>query len=203
MVDNNNSKDVTSNSLSNQQENGLGNNNRQAKRYILIFVSVPLAIFLCYCSITALGYRHRLANIIRQQTQDTPDAIPILDAFMKRMEEKDPEAALELWSTCGRGYISLAVLENLQKGDNYALFEGYESIELTKFITIDRISSSLEISQSTIAEVEGTVTYEGFDEFGFFTGALIEVENDVWRICQFHINVPPSKLKKEQQALSF
>lgn len=203
MGDLSNSKEISIHLLPNQEENGFKIKNKKVKRYFIYFILVILTIILCYISIFALGYRQRLANRIWQQTQHTPDVIPILDTFMKRMEEKNPEAALDLCSTCGRGNVSLAVLENLLKGEYYVLFEDYKSIELTEFITIDRISSSLEISQSTIAEVKGTVTYEGYDDIGFFTGALIEEENDEWRICEFHITVPPTKLKKEQQAWSF
>jgi hypothetical protein len=77
-------------------------------------------------------------------------------------------------------------------GNNYVLFEGYESMMLTNLNLNAAFNTNPDLPQGTVAKAAGIVTYEGGIK-GQVT-ATLEEEDGTWRLHQINVTVPPSKL---------
>jgi hypothetical protein len=72
------------------------------------------------------------------------------------------------------------------------VFDGYESVAITKLNIKAAFNTNPDLPQGTIVEVAGVVTYKG-GVTGQFT-ATLEEENDGWGLHYIHVTVPPSKI---------
>jgi hypothetical protein len=144
--------------------------------------------FTCLCSIlcTALVATGAYRVIIERTPITT-----VLDTFMTYMLVKEPENAYALFSPRAQRQVSLADLEDMITGNNYVLFDGYQSLSIDHFTMSATANTNPDLPQGTTANVNGTVTYKGG-----FTGQLIAVLEKVdgsWRLHKIHVTVSPDK----------
>lgn len=142
------------------------------------------AVLVSVCGIVVWRGMATVAN-------ETPLVEQVIDEFMTIMEAKDAAAAYALFSTRAQHKLSLADGEKLLEGNNYALFEGYRSVAIDQINIIASFTPDPNAPQGTVAEVAGTVTYTG-GATGTFT-AVLEKENDKWRLFAISVSVPPDK----------
>ncbi len=77
------------------------------------------------------------------------------------------------------------------EGNNFVLFEGYQSVEVLNLNVSQAFNTNQNLPQGTVAKVDGTISYDG----GFIGqfNAVLEKEGDVWRLHNINITVPPNK----------
>jgi hypothetical protein len=130
---------------------------------------------------------------------DAQDAAwELVDAYMRAMATKDVPQAYALFSTRLQQVYSLSDVEGLLQGNNYGLFEGYESIEVDNVTVTSRFSTNASVPKA-MAQVKGTVNYQGGVQGTF--EANMELEDDQWRLSKVWIVVPPEKLQGSPEAM--
>ena len=83
-------------------------------------------------------------------------------------------------STRTKRNVPLADIEKGLEGNNYTVFEGYQSIAVTNFTLNLTSDSDPEMPQGLVAEVDGMISYaDGFT--GDFT-AVLEQEGEEWQL---------------------
>jgi hypothetical protein len=116
-----------------------------------------------------------------------------LDTLMKNMEAKDVESAFALFSPRAQRQMSITDLEELTEGNNYRLFEGYESISLQNIELLAAVDTNPDMPQGTIANVTAILFYaDGLT--GDLTAVLEKVDGK-WRLFSFSVNVPSDKFQ--------
>jgi hypothetical protein len=117
----------------------------------------------------------------------------ILDSYMKYMTVKDGEKAYELFSPRVQRQFPIAKQQELLVGNNYAIFEGYQSLAIQN-LNISAVSNSdSNAAQGTVAKVTGVIQYEGNIQ-GTFSSVLEKVD-DHWKIHSINVTAPVSKIK--------
>lgn len=116
----------------------------------------------------------------------------VLDDFMRDMVAEDVEAALELFSPRAQRQFSKTDLDALLEGNNYVLFEGYQSLMIGNLNIKAVANTNPDVPQGTVAEVSGIITYEN-DFSGRFVATLEKDDGD-WFLFFINITVPPDKL---------
>jgi hypothetical protein len=122
---------------------------------------------------------------------ERPNVEKVIDQFMRAMAEKDADRAYALFSSRSKRKTPLADIEKLTEGNNYKLFEGYRSVELTNLNLQAAISTNPDSPQGTVGNANGTISYDGN-----FTGAFratLEKEGENWRIFGINVTAPPDK----------
>jgi hypothetical protein len=117
----------------------------------------------------------------------------VLDLYMKAMDAKDAKGAYALLSPRAQRQIPLSKVEDLLKGNNYVIFEGYQSLLVGNFNVSAVANTNPNVPQGTVANVTGTIKFEGGFQ-GTFTGVLEKVDGK-WQIDSMYVVVPPSKVK--------
>jgi hypothetical protein len=117
----------------------------------------------------------------------------VLDSFMKYMEANDVESAYALFSPRVQRQIPIDDVQEMIKGNNYVLFEGYQSISVQNIKLTAAVNTNPDLPQGTVANVKGFIEYsDGFT--GNFTATLEKVDG-LWMIHRIDINVPPNKFQ--------
>lgn len=154
---------------------------------LLIFGSVLFLLCACFSLCLVTGG----ASFIKVFQERRP-VEEVIDTFMQTMVARNTEKAFTLFSTRAQRQMEMSDLEDMSQGNNYVLFDGYESIEIGNFNISKAFNTDQNLPQGTVAKVDGTIYYDGG-----YTGsfqAVLEKENGVWRIYNIHITVPPNKL---------
>ncbi|MFT3890296.1 MAG: nuclear transport factor 2 family protein [Anaerolineales bacterium] len=162
-------------------------NKRSNRNQLLIIAGLVLVVCLGVCVCVALG-GGALGSVFKEQAP----VKAVIDDFMKAMLQKDTEKAYSLFSARVRRQIDISELEKMIKGNNYILFEGYQSIEINNFKVSTSVNTNQNLPQGKVATVNGIVYYSG-DIAGKFD-AVLEKEGDTWRIHNINVTVPPDKL---------
>jgi len=115
----------------------------------------------------------------------------VLDAYMKFMAAKDIENAYALFSPRARRQIPISQLQDMIEGNNYYVFEGYQSLSVVNIKLSTMVNADPDVPQGTVANVSGTITYAGSFN-GTFTGTLEKVDG-AWQIDGIYVAVPPNK----------
>jgi hypothetical protein len=117
----------------------------------------------------------------------------VLDTYMKYMVQKDIENAYGLFSSRAKRQFATSKLQEMIEGNNYVIFEGYQSLSVDGIHMTQSVNTNPDIPQGLVTNVNGTISYE--DDFkGSFTGTLEKV-NGEWQIDGVFISVPPNKFK--------
>lgn len=152
----------------------------------VLFMSTTLAVNSC-------------AMPSESSVSDAQDAAwELVDAYMRAMSNKDVPQAYALFSTHLQQVYSLSDVEGLLQGNNYGLFEGYESIEVDTVTVTSGFSTNPAVPM-TVAQVKGTVSYQGGVQGTF--EANMELEDGQWRLSKVWIVVPPEKLQGSPEAM--
>lgn len=117
----------------------------------------------------------------------------VLDDFMRDMLDEDVDAALALFSPRAQRQFSKSDMESLLEGNNYVLFEGYQSLTIGRINVKAVANTNPDVPQGTVAEVSGTVAYEDGIS-GQFVATLEKVGGE-WFLFFINITVPPDKLE--------
>ena len=128
------------------------------------------------------------------------DMAVVLDRFMRRMADKDPAGAYALFSSRARKhYARSAELERLDRGANYAVFEGYRTLAITSLKINAEFHSSSIPPQGTVAEVNATLRYAGGSSGDL--EAVLEMERGGWMLASFNVTVPPEKISASSHSV--
>ena len=147
-----------------------------------------IAATLCVCiAIAVFSIGQSIAGISREQTAITP----VIQQFMKAMEQRDTTTAYRLFSSRAQRQTPLRDVETLAEGDNYILFEGYEDATISDTSVTSSVNTNADVPQGTVANVNGTITYTDGIQGSF--RATLEKENNEWKLFFINITVPPSK----------
>lgn len=117
----------------------------------------------------------------------------VIDAFMRAMVEKDTDKAFALFSTRVQRQISMSDIEEMLEGNNYVLFEGYQSLEIQNINISKAVNTNQDLPQGTVATVDGIIFYDG--DFAGTFDAVLEKEGAIWRLHRVNVIVPPNKIK--------
>jgi hypothetical protein len=162
---------------------------KESKRNLWIIVIASVGV-ICIGSIICASI------IILGATKINAEKAPVesvLNSFMTYMVVEDVDSAYELFSPRAQRQIPISEIEEMLEGNNYILYEGYESLTVQN-LNVSVVSNTNEnLPQGTVAKVTGTINYED-DIQGTFTGVLEKV-NGNWEIDGFHITVPPDKFQ--------
>lgn len=158
------------------------------KRSVKFYVGI-VAATVCACltiggAIVALG--------LNEVSEEKAPVEAVLDDFMREMLAEDVDAALELFSPRAQRQFSKSDLDALLAGNNYILFEGYQSLTVGRLNIKAVANTNPDVAQGTVAEVIGTITYEN-DFSGNFVATLEKVDGE-WFLFFINITVPPDKL---------
>jgi hypothetical protein len=122
----------------------------------------------------------------------------VLDGFMRAVEDKDTARAYTFMSRRATKLWAMSRMEGMIKGNNYVIFDGYRSLQVSDITIGFQSSPQPGEPQGIVAQVSGSVTYDcGYT--GDFE-AVLEKEGDNWRIFGIQVNVPPDKLKPNPQS---
>jgi hypothetical protein len=147
-----------------------------------------LLVFICLCvGIAGAGIGMSMRELFTQG----PTIESVIDAYMIALADQDAQRAYALMSTRAKRNVSLADIEMGLQGNNYTVFEGYQSLTVTD-LTINFTSDpDPDMPQGEVAEVQGMISYT-YDFTGTFA-VVLEKEGDEWRIYGINVNVPPDK----------
>src|SRR5688572_11710701 len=98
----------------------------KSNKNIWIIVGIVVVI-LCLCSIACFALFG--TSMYKVYTEKAPVEL-VLDNYMRYMANKDAEGAYALLSPRAQRQIPISEVENLLEGNNYILFEGYQSLSV-------------------------------------------------------------------------
>jgi hypothetical protein len=124
------------------------------KRVVIGALVVGLCLFMGLCGVV-FG-----AGILKV-TIEKPKVERVIDKFMSAMAAKDADKAYTLLSTHSKKKASLADVEKLLNGNNYLLFDGYQSVTIPNFTLNAAFSSDADMPQGTFAQADGTIAFRG------------------------------------------
>ncbi len=158
----------------------------------LILIVFAIGLVGCIC----IGMTGFAALGLSIATQKAPIE-RTLNEFMKAMSKRDSARAYSLVSTRARQFVSAADVQEGLHGANFALFSGYLGIELTEMNLTCVGKAPVDEPQGLIATVSARLSYA--DGYSGDLEGVLEQEQDVWRIWNFSVTVPPAKISNEPQ----
>lgn len=145
---------------------------------------------LCLGSIACLAILGILMNKVN--TEKAPIELVVND-FMRYMADRDVESAYTLFSPRAQQQIPRSKIQEMLEGNNYLLFEGYQSLSVSNISISFVVNTNPDVPQGTVAKVTGIINFEGGIQ-GSFDGTLEEVDG-TWMIDGIYVTVPPDKIK--------
>jgi len=162
---------------------------RKSNKKKLMIAGIVVAVLLL-CSITCVLL---YGAVLKKVNAEKAPIETVLGNYMQYMEDKDAESAYTLFSPRVQRQIPISDIENLLKGNNYILFEGYQSLSVSNLNVSATANMDPDLPQGTVATVTGDIFFEG-NIHGSFNGILEKV-GGIWMIYGMHVTVPPDKIK--------
>jgi hypothetical protein len=162
---------------------------KKSNKNTWIIVGIAIAV-VCLCSVACLAI---FGTSMFKVLQEKEPVETVLDSYMQHMADKDTESAYALFSPRAQRQIPISELENMIEGNNYILFEGYQSLSVSNLNISAAANTNPDLPQGTVAKVTGILMFEGNIQ-GSFEGVLEKVD-DKWMIDGMFITVPPDKIK--------
>ncbi len=151
---------------------------------------------LICCALLAIGVV-ALGGVLATLGKEKGRVERVLDEFMRAVENKDTARAYNLVSTRATKVWTTSAIQDLTKGYNYFLFEGYRSLQVNDATIGFQSSPDPDEPQGIVARVSGIVLYDcGYT--GSFE-AVLEKEGDNWKIFGIAVTVPPDKFMPNPQ----
>ena len=160
---------------------------KTTRTVIIVVVAVVAAVCLMCFTACALLYGRLLVIAVTEKD----DVAQVCDQFMQAMEARDVDAAYALFSARARRQIPLSQFEALVQGNNYVLFEDYESLEITDLTIHTVVNTNPGVPQGMVAEVEGVIHYTSGPDGRFI--AVLEKEDGRWMLDGFNVTVSPER----------
>lgn len=161
----------------------------KSNRKKLMIAGIVVAVLLL-CSTTCVVLFG--TGLYKVYTEKAP-VETVLGNYMQYMEDKDAESAYALFSPRVHRLMPISDIEDSLKGNNYILFEGYESLSVSDINISASANTNRDLPQGTVATVTGNILFEGNIQ-GSFNGTLEKVDG-VWMIYGMQVTVPPDKFK--------
>lgn len=158
-----------------------------SNKNIWITLGIIVAL-LCLCSVLCLALG---ATGVGKIMVEKAPIETVLSTFMEDMEAKDVESAYALFSPRSQRQTPISDLEKMLQGNNYFLFEGYQSLSIQNINLTATANMDPDLPQGMVATVDGIISYE--DSFTGQFYAVLEKVNGIWKIYNININVPPDK----------
>ena len=162
------------------------------KTFWIVAGSIVSVLCLCALAVLAVTVPTLIKSVIAVMQERAP-VTAVLDSFMQKMTARDTRGAYALFSPRAQRQVPVSTVEKLDQGNNYVLFEGYQSLTVDNLTLTAALNTNPDVPQGTLANVSATVTYEGGFK-GKLTGTLEKV-NGVWMIDRVYVTVPPDKLQ--------
>ena len=162
---------------------------QKSNKNIWIIVGIALVV-LCVCSIACVAIFG--TSLYKVYTEKAP-VESVLDNYMRYMANKDAESAYALFSPRAQRQIPISKIQEMLEGNNYILFEGYQSLSVSNLNISAAANTNPDVPQGTVAKVTGVITFEDGIK-GSFNGTLEKVDGK-WMIDGIYVTVPPDKIK--------
>ena len=162
---------------------------KKSKKWIWVVVGISLSA-LCLCAVAVAVF---IVYGAKQVTIERSPIESILDQYMQAMANKDAEGAYALFSPRAQRQIPISDLQMWITGNNYLLFEGYQSLSVDQLKINAAVNLDPDAPQGTVAVVSGTTSYSGGFK-GTFSGTLEKV-NRKWMIDGIFTYVSPDKIQ--------
>jgi hypothetical protein len=162
---------------------------QKSNKKIWIIVGIVLAV-LCLCSIACIAIFS--TSMYKIYTEKAP-VESVLNDYMRYMANKNAESAYALFSPRAQRQIPISKIQEMLEGNNYILFEGYQSLSVSNLNISAAVNTNPDLPQGTVAKVTGVINFEGGIQ-GSFNGTLEKVGGK-WMIDGIYVTVPPDKLK--------
>jgi hypothetical protein len=162
---------------------------KKSRKNLWIILGIAVSL-LCFGSIICVSV---IAFGAGKVAAEKAPVEAILDSYMNYMAAKDPERAYALFSPRAQRQIPISEIQEWIEGNNYILFEGYQSLSVQNLNINFAINTNPDVPQGTVAEVTGIISYEHGIQ-GTFNGILEKVEGN-WQIDGIFVNIPPDKFQ--------
>jgi hypothetical protein len=162
---------------------------KKSNKNLWIILGIVIAA-ICICSILCVALIATGAGKIMVEKAPVE---AVLDSFMKDMEAKDVKSAYTLFSPRSKQQTPITEFEKMIQGNNYVIFEGYESLTVQNLNMGTAANTNPNMPQGTFANVTGAVSYKGG-----FTGkltAVLEKVDGEWKLFNIYVTVPPDKFQ--------
>lgn len=161
---------------------------QKTKKTIWIIIGIAIAV-IGLCSIVCVAVLG--TTISKVLTEKTPVEL-VLDTYMRHMLNKDAESAYALFSPRAQRQIPISKVQEMLEGNNFFLFEGYQSLSVSTLNIGTLVNTDPNIPQGTVAKVTGVLNFDGNIQ-GTFNGTLEKV-GDEWMLDGIYITVPTNKI---------
>lgn len=169
-------------------ENQLSQPNKSNKKlWIILGIA---AVVICIGSMVCVGL---VVNTFNKVSEEQGPIESVLDTFMTNMAAKDTESAYALFSPRAQQQTTLDNIEEAITGNNYFLFDGYQSLTGQNLYISTAANTNPDLPQGIVAEVEGIISYD--DGFTGQFSAVLEKVDGTWRIYKMNVTVPPNKFQ--------
>lgn len=159
-----------------------------SKRNLRVILGIAVVFILCSILCVAL-----VVTGAGKLMRETAPVELVLDRFMTDMEAKVVESAYALFSPRVQRQMPIDDLENMIAGNNYVLFDGYQTLSVENLNLTAAATTNPDLPQGTVAKVDGTVSYD--DGFIGDFAAVLEKVDGTWKLFSIKINVPPDKFQ--------
>ena len=157
---------------------------------IPLVIGCSVLTALCLCLLGGVWiFRSITTGVLAQRGE----LAKVLDVLIQRLADRDIEKAYDCFSSRAKRTFQMTDLENMIRGSNYALVDGYLSLEIQNLNIGKVVNANPDIHQGAVARVNGILKYEN-DFTGSFQ-AVLEKEDGIWKVDGIQINVPPAKVE--------
>jgi hypothetical protein len=163
---------------------------KKSNKNIWIIVGVAVVVLCCLFSIACVALFG--TSMYKVYTEKAP-VESVLNNYMRYMANKDAKNAYALLSPRAQRQIPTSKVQEMLEGNNYFLFEGYQSLSVSNLNISAVANTNPDVPQGTVAKVIGVINFEGGIQ-GSFNGTLEKVDGK-WMIDGMYVTVPPDKIK--------
>jgi hypothetical protein len=148
---------------------------------------------LCLGCITIIGVSVMLAKGIKGLGNTSQEATTVIESYIRDMAAREYEPAYDLLCPKAQKKVSVEDLKKLTEGNNYELYDGFESISIVNFRSTQAFNTNPNLPQGDVLTLDGSVIYS--DDFtGTFSATLEKVDGE-WKIFSIFITIPPNKVE--------
>jgi F0F1-type ATP synthase membrane subunit c/vacuolar-type H+-ATPase subunit K len=162
----------------------------KSNKKVLLIIAVALLVGLC-CIGASIVVPGLIGTGVSKVMTEEPKVEKVIDEYLNAMAAQDATKAYSLVSTRAKRNVALGDVQKGLEGNNYTLFEGYESIAMANFNLNLTSDPDPTMPQGQVAEVDGTVSYA--DGFTGDFNAVLEKEGEEWRLYSINVNAPADK----------
>lgn len=162
---------------------------KKARRTLWIVLGSVVGVILLCLVLAVVVIGRNLLNVATEQTAITP----VIDRFMHLMNQRDAQAAYQLFSSRAQRQTPMTDVMALVEEPNYVLFDGYQSTTINSTNLTSTVNTNQDVPQGQVATVSGSISYTDGTKGSF--RATLEQEDGDWRLFFINVTVPPSKVK--------